>query len=315
MIYDTNTVSAADNGTFAVALNRVIHNYQEQGLEVEAQYQPVPRPGRPAALCARDREKGRRMTPPVIDPENTWVVSDTHFGHQNIVGFCHRPLDHEQAMIAEWRAHVPEDATVVHLGDLCYKGNAFFKNIVAPGTHRQPQAAREGQPRQGPLLLLPRLRLQDRRARSASSYEPAPRADFDVVHGHLLALPAQGAPAERMHLHGHIHNNGYAGKDEPYTPFSAGQINLSVEQTKYRPVNLKSLLDGYIQGCYEQAQGAKREALGPCTLQLVERPERTGCLAVATGGLGVRRRRRPAHRCPADGRVDRAWRAGLARTA
>jgi calcineurin-like phosphoesterase family protein len=67
-----------------------------------------------------------------IDPENTWVVSDTHFGHQNIVGFCHRPLDHEQAMIAEWRAHVPEDATVVHLGDLCYKGNAFFKNIVAP---------------------------------------------------------------------------------------------------------------------------------------------------------------------------------------
>jgi hypothetical protein len=29
-------------------------------------------------------------------PANTWVVSDTHFGHQNIVGFCHRPLDHEQ---------------------------------------------------------------------------------------------------------------------------------------------------------------------------------------------------------------------------
>jgi hypothetical protein len=47
MIYDTNTVSAADNGTFAVALNRVIHNYQEQGLEVEAQYRPVPRPGGP----------------------------------------------------------------------------------------------------------------------------------------------------------------------------------------------------------------------------------------------------------------------------
>jgi calcineurin-like phosphoesterase family protein len=67
-----------------------------------------------------------------IDLYNTWVVSDTHFGHENIVGFCHRPLDHDQVMIAEWRKEVPDDATVLHLGDLSYRSNARFKHILAP---------------------------------------------------------------------------------------------------------------------------------------------------------------------------------------
>src|SRR3954468_17250662 len=66
-----------------------------------------------------------------IDLAKTWVVSDTHFGHDNIVGFCHRPLDHEQVMIAEWRKEVPDDATLLHLGDLAYRSNARFKHITA----------------------------------------------------------------------------------------------------------------------------------------------------------------------------------------
>ncbi len=66
-----------------------------------------------------------------IDPATTWIVSDTHFGHENIVGFCHRPMDHEQVMIAEWRAQVPDDATALHLGDLVYKENARFRHLTS----------------------------------------------------------------------------------------------------------------------------------------------------------------------------------------
>jgi calcineurin-like phosphoesterase family protein len=78
---------------------------------------------------------------------------------------------------------------------------------------------------------------------------PARRVLVTFSH-YPLRQPIVGRGEEHLHLHGHIHNNGYAGKDEPYTPFSAGQINLSVEQTKYRPVNLKRLLDGALSGCY-----------------------------------------------------------------
>ena len=55
-----------------------------------------------------------------IDIGNTWVTSDSHFGHENIGGFCHRPLDYDQIMVAEWRKAVPDEATVLHPGDLCY---------------------------------------------------------------------------------------------------------------------------------------------------------------------------------------------------
>jgi calcineurin-like phosphoesterase family protein len=64
-----------------------------------------------------------------IEPENTWVISDTHFGHSNIVDFCHRPTHHESVMIEEWAREVPEEATVLHLGDLNYSHNAMFKNV------------------------------------------------------------------------------------------------------------------------------------------------------------------------------------------
>jgi calcineurin-like phosphoesterase family protein len=53
-----------------------------------------------------------------------------------------------------------------------------------------------------------------------------------------------------VRIHGHIHNNGYTR--EAFVPFLKQHINLSVEQTHYRPVNLKLLLDGALLGKYPQ---------------------------------------------------------------
>jgi calcineurin-like phosphoesterase family protein len=56
-----------------------------------------------------------------------------------------------------------------------------------------------------------------------------------------------------VRIHGHIHNNGYFdGRNHPLgnvlIPFLANHINVSVEQTRYRPVNLGLLLDAAILG-------------------------------------------------------------------
>lgn len=53
-----------------------------------------------------------------------------------------------------------------------------------------------------------------------------------------------------LRLHGHIHNNGYTR--DGFVPFLRQHINLSVEQTKYRPVNLKLLLDAALLGEYPE---------------------------------------------------------------
>jgi calcineurin-like phosphoesterase family protein len=192
-----------------------------------------------------------------IDPAKTWVVSDTHFGHDNIIGFCFRPEDHEQVMIAEWRAHVPDDATVLHLGDLAYRGNARFKNLIAPeltgakkliilGNHDRQRFSfykQSGFHPARPFAIKydkPPLNRTDV-ASKIVSFSHYPWSDED--EGRKMA------PYD-VRIHGHIHNNGYTR--DAFVPFLKQHINLSVEQTKYRPVNLKLLLDAYLYGEYPE---------------------------------------------------------------
>lgn len=180
---------------------------------------------------------------PDIDPAQTWVVSDTHFGHRNIVGFCHRPEDHEHVMMEEWAREVPADATVLHLGDLAYRNNAFFKNMIAPHLT-------------GARKLLVRGNHDKQRFSFYRDSGFKLVGPFEINYGsHRVSFshyPLRRPPGRRhVHIHGHIHNKGYGGVQTPFVPFAAGQINVSVEQTCYRPVNLELLLRGYLEGYYE----------------------------------------------------------------
>ncbi len=219
-----------------------------------------------------------------IDPENTWVTSDQHFGHDNIVGFCHRPLDHDQVMIAEWRAHVPEDATLLHLGDLCYKGNARFKHLIAKeltggrkllikGNHDHqrfsyyrdcgfkivsPFAIRWGEQEECERCNGKGWSYNWNSAGHSPCDAPgcddgltAPRYVVSFSH-YAWSDEDEGRPIAPwdLRIHGHIHNNGYTR--DGFVPFLKQHINVSVEQTKYRPVNLKLLLDATLLGEYPE---------------------------------------------------------------
>jgi calcineurin-like phosphoesterase family protein len=187
--------------------------------------------------------KYQMSQPPDIDPGRTWVVSDTHFGHENIVGFCRRPHDHQEVIMEEWSQSVPDEATVLHLGDLSYRNNSFFKNMIAPHlTGRRKLLILGNHDRQRPNFY------RDSGFKIIKPFE-IHYDGYTVSFSHYPLKEAAGP--KHIRVHGHIHNNGYGGKELPYVPFSAGQINMSVEQTHYRPVNLKDLLDGYIHGCYE----------------------------------------------------------------
>lgn len=197
-----------------------------------------------------------------IDPATTFVTADSHFGHENIVGFCHRPDDHEQVMLAEWRKEVPDQATVLHLGDLAYRNNGFFKNIIAPELTGQRK-----------LLIMgnhDRQRYSFYRAAGfqivrpfAIHYESArPHQTLDNAHivsfSHYPWSEDEDGSMGKfdLRIHGHIHNNGYSR--DAFIPFLKNHINVGVEQTKYRPVNLKLLLDAYLFGEYPETTDEQR---------------------------------------------------------
>jgi calcineurin-like phosphoesterase family protein len=203
-----------------------------------------------------------------IDPAKTWVISDTHFGHKNIIGYCHRPDDFEQILLNEINAVVREGDTLLHLGDLCYKGNSWFKNVIAPkiastadvrklliaGNHDKQRYSFYKQC--GWKLAYPFFIHYLRPGTAPGSLAPPIRVEFD----HYPAREYLNGLTWR--LHGHIHNNGYydgrfkstLGADgllrmeDHLVPFLRNHINLSCEQTKYKPVRLDLLLDATVYG-------------------------------------------------------------------
>lgn len=193
-----------------------------------------------------------------IEPENTWVLSDSHFGHENIVGYCARPVDHDQVILEQWRAHVPDNATVLHLGDLSWKNNGYFEHVIAPrltgarkllimGNHDK------GRPswykRCGFQIVKPFAIEYGTNSEGCICYDGL--GSYAVEFDHYPD-PSRDYREGVWRIHGHIHNNGYFdgrnGSGDRLIPFLRNHINLSVEQTRYRPVNLKLLLDAAILG-------------------------------------------------------------------
>lgn len=64
-----------------------------------------------------------------------FIISDTHFGHANIIRYCNRPFasveEMDKALIEKWNSVVSKDDTVIHLGDVGLGSKTYIKNILS----------------------------------------------------------------------------------------------------------------------------------------------------------------------------------------
>ncbi len=71
--------------------------------------------------------------------KNIWFVSDTHFGHGNVLKYCNRPfsstLEHDQQLIANWNSVVKENDTVYHLGDFGLSHPRYLLKVAFDKDH------------------------------------------------------------------------------------------------------------------------------------------------------------------------------------
>ena len=177
---------------------------------------------------------------------NTFVISDTHFGHRNI---CHRFTLHDgvtpsridprtggrfesvesmdEYMIDRWNATVKDADGVYHLGDFCINRRSLqiFK------------------------------RLKGRIALVLGNHDPWKRRDYDDFRNidyfqgmkmfpklgwvltHCPVHPRQLQGIWTHNLHGHLHNNlvEVQGLVDPR------YINVCVEQINYTPISFEEI--------------------------------------------------------------------------
>jgi calcineurin-like phosphoesterase family protein len=157
-----------------------------------------------------------------------FVISDTHFGHERILGY--RPEfstveEMDEKIVENWNAVVREGDTVYHLGDVCLNRRHLAtvkrlngRKILIKGNHD----------------LFP---LKDYLAAGFKDIRACVVVDETAEHGGgiLTHIPLHASQLVRFgrNIHGHLHTGIIP---EPW------YLNVCVEKTGYAPVELYSLL-------------------------------------------------------------------------
>lgn len=157
----------------------------------------------------------------------TFVISDTHFSHHNIIKYCNRPFESTEVMdyvlVNLWNTMVGPEDIVFHIGDVAFGGpdvadpilqSLNGKKILITGNHDRAWLKRH------PCWL-----------------KVCDRFNFNYkgVDVRMQHHPHQHPNLHSLFLHGHTH-----GKDGIY---HNNQFDMSVENWNYAPVELDEVID------------------------------------------------------------------------
>lgn len=171
---------------------------------------------------------------------DTWITSDQHFFHANIIKYCNRPFksvsEMNEMLTNNWNSVVKPDDTIIICGDFALCGSHIEKfdelllklnghKILIKGNHdkrsnRFYTSVIEGTNQKRFILCVQYFSMQ------GVLFTHRPFDYFDMVE-------------EQINVHGHIHNNL---PNCGYDLTVQGRINVSVEVTNYTPINFEQIL-------------------------------------------------------------------------
>ena len=168
-----------------------------------------------------------------IDPagaERTWIWSDLHLEHAEIIRHGDRPHRDVHAMnamlLSAWRERVGDDETIVCLGDI---------TLVEPSAQ----------------ILSKLSTMPGRKLLVAGNHDFVPAQEWPKTYGFdataptlvcnseptllLTHEPLETVPPGCVNVHGHVHG---AGRE-----VSPRHVNVCVERTGYEPLRLSDVID------------------------------------------------------------------------
>jgi len=165
----------------------------------------------------------------------TYFTSDTHFDHENIIGYAERPFrscsQMNDTLIRNWNDTVSKGDDVYHLGDLTFGDSSRVENLLdalngnvhlVVGNHDQPTSGVQG--RFSSFQSYKELSIPQ----EGSAY---PRT---IVLFHYPIEMWNKRHYNAIHLHGHEHSG--------YKLTGKNRIDVGVDSWNYRPVSLTEIL-------------------------------------------------------------------------
>ena len=162
--------------------------------------------------------------------DQTWIISDTHFFHENIGRYCDRPDGWQEMIIENWNHLIQPGDVVLHVGDLALGKRENIEGLVPllsgklyliRGNH---DGRSKGFYQRLGITLVP------------DPYQMEHPSGLTLIFSHRPILPLEPGV---LNLHGHIHNSLAPELD-------ARHVNLCVEIRDYRPSRLKDVLDSCV---------------------------------------------------------------------
>lgn len=161
----------------------------------------------------------------------TFLISDTHFMHSNILKYCNRPFkdveEMNQEIIKRWNSVVSKNDIVYHLGDFAFGNLDYISDIV--------------------LKLNGRIRLI---LGNHDSYNPNKYIEcgFDRVYDKPIIYSDYFILSHRpiewidetgvfANIYGHIHN------DSRYQWVTARSFNVSADVLNFTPIEFNKVVE------------------------------------------------------------------------
>ena len=155
-----------------------------------------------------------------------WLISDTHFGHKNIIEYCNRPFssvtEMDWEMVEEWNKEVKPGDHVYHLGDVymgCSRG--YIDNLLSKlnGQKRLILGNHDAGKDQTILKYFEKI------------YAMRFFSEFGLQLTHMPLHPSS-VKEDYQNVHGHIHDKEIA---------DARYRCVCVEHTNYTPINIEEV--------------------------------------------------------------------------
>lgn len=182
----------------------------------------------------------------------TWIISDTHFYHDKIIGYCDRPKDFTSKTMSHWRKMIASNDLVYHLGDVYLSRASEFQacmdslpgiKVLIKGNHDKENTDWYLNRGFAAVMSFAAVVVGTNLRKHGEAFQYT-----RVLLSHKPMVIPKLEGYKTINIFGHFHNNALEHcEPDRVRILTENHYLFSLERTKYKPVLLSNAVkDGWV---------------------------------------------------------------------